>query len=102
VLSRRIFSNTTAAIADQLIGKIGTTLAFVVLVRILPVGDIATLGIATSYMVIVAYLDVGLIRILLRDYVKIAQSRELRDRHITAYFAFWGLQMAAIIAVSAK
>ncbi|HEV7716472.1 MAG TPA: polysaccharide biosynthesis C-terminal domain-containing protein [Steroidobacteraceae bacterium] len=101
MLSRRIFSNTTAAIADQLIGKIGTTLAFVVLVRILPVGDIATLGIATSYMVLVAYLDVGLIRILLRDYVKIAQSREMRDRHITAYFAFWGLQMVAIIAVSA-
>jgi O-antigen/teichoic acid export membrane protein len=101
VLSRRIFSNTTAAIADQLIGKIGTTLAFVVLVRILPVGEIATLGIATSYMVIVQYLDVGLIRILLRDYAKMASSRELRDRHITAYFAFWGLQMAAIVAVTA-
>ena len=101
MLSRRIFSNTTAAIADQLIGKIGTTLAFVVLVRILPTGDIATLGIATSYMVVVAYLDVGLIRILLRDYAKMASSRELRDRHITAYFAFWGLQMAAIVTVTA-
>ncbi len=66
MLSRRIFSNTTAAIADQLITKIGTTLAFVVLVRILPANDIATLGIATSYMVVVSYLDVGLIRILLQ------------------------------------
>jgi len=101
VLSRRIFSNTTAAIADQLITKIGTTLAFVVLVRILPTSDIATLGIATSYMVVVAYLDVGLIRILLRDYAKMADSRDLRDRHITAYFAFWGLQMAAIVIVTA-
>ena len=101
MLSRRIFSNTTAAIADQFIGKIGTTLAFVVLVRILPSGDIATLGIATSYMVVIAYLDVGLIRILLRDYARMAGSRELRDRHITAYFAFWALQMAAIVTVTA-
>ena len=101
MLSRRIFSNTTAAIADQLITKIGTTLAFVVLVRILPANDIATLGIATSYMVVVAYLDVGLIRILLRDYARLAESQELRDHHITAYFAFWGVQMAAIVAVTA-
>jgi O-antigen/teichoic acid export membrane protein len=100
VLSRRIFSNTTAAIADQLITKIGTTLAFVVLVRILPTDDIATLGIATSYMVVVMYLDVGLIRILLRDYARLAESRELRDHHITAYFTFWALQMAAMVAVT--
>lgn len=101
MLSRRIFSNTTAAIADQLITKVGTTLAFVVLVRILAPADIAALGIATSYMVIVAYLDVGLIRILLRDYAKMVGSRELRDRHITAYFAFWALQMGAIVIVTA-
>jgi O-antigen/teichoic acid export membrane protein len=101
MLSRKILSNTTAAIADQLITKVGTTLAFVVLVRILAPVDIATLGIATSYMVVVAYLDVGLIRILLRDYAKIAHSPELRDRHITAYFAFWAIQMGAIIVVSA-
>ncbi|HTU56950.1 MAG TPA: hypothetical protein VMF89_00930, partial [Polyangiales bacterium] len=79
----------------------GTTLAFVVLVRILAPVDIATLGIATSYMVVVQYLDVGLIRILLRDYAKMAGSREMRDRHITAYFAFWALQMGAIIVVTA-
>ena len=101
MLSRRIFSNTTAAIADQLITKVGTTLAFVVLVRILAPADIAALGIATSYMVVVAYLDVGLIRILLRDYAKLATDRALRDRHITAYFAFWGLQMGAIVVVTA-
>jgi O-antigen/teichoic acid export membrane protein len=101
MLSRRIFSNTTAAIADQLITKIGTTLAFVVLVRILAPIDIATLGIATSYMVVVAYLDVGLIRILLRDYAKMASSRELRDRHVTAYFIFWALQMGAMVVVTA-
>ena len=101
MLSRKIFSNTTAAIADQLITKVGTTLAFVVLVRILAPADIAALGIATSYMVLVQYLDVGLIRILLRDYAKMAASRELRDRHITAYFAFWALQMGAIVIVTA-
>ena len=101
MLSRRIFSNTTAAIADQLITKVGTTLAFVVLVRLLAPVDIATLGIATSYMVVVQYLDVGLIRILLRYYSKMAGSRELRDRHITAYFAFWALQMGAIVIVTA-
>src|SRR6185295_16782332 len=54
-----------------------------------------------SYMVVVAYLDVGLIRILLRDYAKMAGQRDLRDRHITAYFAFWAIQMAAIVIVSA-
>jgi O-antigen/teichoic acid export membrane protein len=101
MLSRKIFSNTTAAIADQLITKVGTTLAFVVLVRILGPADIAALGIATSYMVLVAYLDVGLIRILLRDYAKMAGQRDLRDRHITAYFAFWAIQMGAILVVSA-
>jgi O-antigen/teichoic acid export membrane protein len=101
MLSRKILSNTTAAIADQLITKVGTTIAFVVLVRILGPADIAALGIATSYMVVVAYLDVGLIRILLRDYAKMADQRDLRDRHITAYFAFWAIQMAAIVIVSA-
>jgi O-antigen/teichoic acid export membrane protein len=101
VLSRRILTNTTAAIADQLITKVGTTLAFVVLVRLLAPADIAALGIATSYMVVVQYLDVGLIRILLRDYAKMAASREMRDRHITAYFTFWALQMGAIVIVTA-
>jgi O-antigen/teichoic acid export membrane protein len=101
MLSRRIFSNTTFAIADQLVTKVGTTLAFVVLVRLLAPADIAALGIATSYMVVVAYLDVGLIRILLRDYAKMVHSRELRDRHITAYFSFWALQMGAIVVVTA-
>ncbi len=75
MLSRRIFSNTTAAIADQLITKLGTTLVFVVLVRILPAEDIATIGIATSYIVVVQYLDVGLIRILLRDYARLSEIR---------------------------
>src|SRR6185295_16141517 len=101
MLSSKIFSNTTFAIADQLITKVGTTIAFVVLVRILGPADIAALGIATSYMVVVAYLDVGLIRILLRDYAKMADQRDLRDRHITAYFAFWAIQMAAIVVVTA-
>lgn len=101
MLSRKILSNTTAAIADQLITKMGTTIAFVVLVRILAPADIAALGIATSYMVVVAYLDVGLIRILLRDYARMADQRELRDQHITAYFAFWAIQMGAIVIVSA-
>src|SRR6185312_16410859 len=27
--------------------------------------------------------------------------RELRDRHITAYFVFWAIQMGAIVVVSA-
>ena len=101
MLSRKILSNTTAAIADQLITKVGTTIAFVVLVRILGPADIAALGIATSYMVVVAYLDVGLIRILLRDYARMAGQRDLRDTHITAYFAFWVIQMGAILIVSA-
>jgi O-antigen/teichoic acid export membrane protein len=100
VLSHKLFSNTAFAVVDQLIGKIGTTLAFIVLVRVLPEHDIATVGIATSYLVLVAYLDVGLIRILLRDYSKVTESIEVREQHFSGYLLFWFGQVAATLLVA--
>jgi hypothetical protein len=79
VLGRTIFSNTVFAGVDQLISKIGTTLAVIALVRLLPQSDIATIGVATSYLVLIAYLDVGFIRILLRDYTQILQIADARQ-----------------------
>lgn len=79
MLGRTIFSNTVFAGVDQLISKIGTTLAVIALVRLLPQSDIATIGVATSYLVLIAYLDVGFIRILLRDYTQILQIADARQ-----------------------
>lgn len=101
MLGRKLLSNTVFAVVDQLISKIGTTLAFIVLVRLLPQSDIASVGVATSYLVLIAYLDVGLIRILLRDYTKIHTLESGRDSHFSAYLVFWLIQMGVICSVAA-
>jgi O-antigen/teichoic acid export membrane protein len=100
VLSHKLFSNTAYAVFDQLIAKVGTTLVFIVLVRVLPEDNIATVGIATSYLVLVGYLDVGAIRILLRDYTRVVASPELRSLHFSGYLVFWLGQLAATLVVA--
>lgn len=100
MLSHKLFSNTVYAVFDQLIGKVGTTLAFIVLVRVLPESNIAAVGIATSYLVLVAYLDVGLIRILLRDYAQVSASTADRDSYFSGYLLFWLGQVLATVLVA--
>ncbi|MFH1278824.1 MAG: hypothetical protein ABIK65_10650 [Candidatus Eisenbacteria bacterium] len=96
-LGRRLFSNTAFALADRIGNKAATTIAFVLLVRLLPPQEIAVIGIATGYLALAAYLEVGPIRVLLRDYPKIAADRIQRDRLLTALFSFWGMQSAAMV-----
>lgn len=97
---RKIINNTSYALLDLLLTKIGTTVAFVLLVRLLPETDIAALGIATGYLVFVAYLEVGPIRVLLRDYPAVAKQQRVRDELLTALFGFWLLQSVAIVLMA--
>ncbi len=96
-LGRRVVNNTTFAILDLILTKTGTVAVFILLVRILEGRDIAAIGIATGYLVQVAYLDIAPIRILLRDYPKIAGNPAKRDRLLTPLFLFWGFQALAML-----
>jgi O-antigen/teichoic acid export membrane protein len=98
--AKKIFNNTTFAIFDQISYKIGTTVAFILLVRLLSDSAIAAIGIASGYMIAIGYLDLGLVRILLRDYPKIAADREERNLHFSAYLIFLLIQGAAMALVS--
>jgi hypothetical protein len=99
LFSRKVFSNTSLAILDQVIYRLGTVAGFVLLVRLLPESAIAAVGIATGYLVLVKYLDIGLIRILYRDYPKIVSDRVVRDRHFSAYLLFLVAQTVAMMLV---
>lgn len=98
--ARKIVNNTSFALLDLLLTKVGTTIAFVLLVRLLPETDIAALGIATGYLVFAAYLEVGPIRVLLRDYPTVSQDQRVRDELLTALFGFWLLQSIAILLLA--
>lgn len=98
-LGRRLSRNTGFALLDRIGNKAATTIAFVLLVRLLPAGEIAVVGIATGYLALAAYLEVGPIRVLLRDYPAIAADRVRRDRLLTALFSFWGIQSAAMLVL---
>lgn len=94
---KKVFNNTAFALIDMILLKISTTVAFILLVRLLPHPDIATIGIGMGYLVLVAYLDVGPIRVLLRDYPEISKDRNSRDQFLTALFSFWILQTSAML-----
>jgi O-antigen/teichoic acid export membrane protein len=96
----KVASNTFFSIIDVLLLKVSTVLAFVLLVRLLPTEDIAAVGVATGYLVFIQYLDVAPIRVLLRDYPKLAADRVKRDELLTVLFVFWGLQAFAMALVS--
>lgn len=98
--SKKIFSNTTFAIFDQIAYKIGTVVAFIILVRLLQAESIAVIGIASGYMIVIGYLDISLVRVLLRDYPKIARDPEERNLHFTAYMLFVALQGAVMLLVA--
>jgi len=99
-LADKVLSNTVYSIIDVLLLKASTILAFVLLVRSLPDRDIAAIGIATGYLIFVQYLDVGPIRVLLRDYPKLSADSRSRNELLTALFAFWGLQAIAMLVVT--
>jgi hypothetical protein len=67
------------------------------MVRLLPAPDIATIGIGMGYLVLVFYLEVGPIRVLLRDYPKVSRNSKDRDELLTSLFLFWGLQVLAML-----
>ncbi len=98
--SKKIFSNTTFAIFDQISYKIGTTVGFILLVRLLTSTDIAAVGIASGYMILIGYLDNGLVRVLLRDYPQIADDAGERNLHFTAYMVFMLLQAVVMLLVA--
>jgi hypothetical protein len=99
-LGKRVFSNTLFSLFDLFLEKLGNTVVFVLLVRLLAERDIAAIGVAGGYLVLVVYLDVGPIRMLLRDYPKFAADRRERDLLLTALFAFWCLEAIAVLLIS--
>lgn len=97
---RSVFRNTASAIADLVLLKLGTTLAFILLVRLLAQEEIGVLGVASGYLVLLAFLDVRPVQVLLRDYPKISADPAERDARLTAFLTFWSGQSAAILLVS--
>lgn len=97
---RSVIRNTAAGFADLFLVKLGTTLAFILLVRLLTEEDIGALGVASGYLVLLLFLDVKPAVVLLRDYPKIAADRAERDLHLTAYLLFWAVQTVGILLIS--
>jgi O-antigen/teichoic acid export membrane protein len=95
-LAKRILSNISFSLLDQVLFKTGTTLAFVLLVRLLPASGITAVGVGMGYLVFIAYLDIGLNQILLRDYPNFKSDANRRNEHFTAYLVFFWLQAGAI------
>jgi O-antigen/teichoic acid export membrane protein len=100
-VGRKVLGNTAFALLDTILSKLGTTLAFVLLVRLLGSDDIAAVGIASGYLVVLGFLDFAPIRVLIRDYPRLAADRHARDGLLTALFSFWCLQSATMLVVSA-
>jgi O-antigen/teichoic acid export membrane protein len=99
-LVRSVFRNTVAGLADLFLFKLGTTLVFILLVRLLEQEQIGILGIASGYLLLLGFLDVRPIQVLLRDYPRIARDPAERDVHLTAFLVFWAVQSVVILAVS--
>jgi len=97
---KKVFNNTAFSLIDILITKSTTILAFVLLVRMLPEESIAAIGIATGYLIFISYFDVAPIRVLLRDYPKIAQEETKRNELLTALFLFWFMQTTLMLVVA--
>lgn len=97
--SRKIFNNTAFAIFDQIAYKAATIVAFILLVRLLVSQDIAVIGIASGYLIVIGYLDIGLVRVLLRDYPGIASDPAERNLHFTAYMLFLAGQAVLMLIV---
>jgi O-antigen/teichoic acid export membrane protein len=99
-LGRRLAANTGAALVDLILNKVTNTIVFIVLVRVLGTDQIAAIGVAMGYLVLVAYLDISPIRILLRDYPKYQHDDRGRNRLLTALLVFWMGQAVAILMLA--
>jgi O-antigen/teichoic acid export membrane protein len=100
-LAQKIISNSGFGLLDQILYKAGTTVAFILLVRLLPPHSVIAVGVAMGYLVFIAYLEIGLTRILLRDYPQIKHSRQKRNEHFTSYLVFWCLQTGVMLLLCA-
>lgn len=98
---RSIAHNTGFALADLVLTKLGNIAVFVLLVRLLSGLEIAAIGVAGAYLVFAAWLDVSPIRVLLRDYPRVATDRAARDSLFSGLTWFFLLQVAAIILLCA-
>ncbi|HEM46201.1 MAG TPA: hypothetical protein ENO23_04060 [Alphaproteobacteria bacterium] len=98
-LGARLFDNTTLSFLDVIIRKGGTTLVFVLLVRLLEPSDIAAIGIGSGYLLAIGFLDVAPIRALLRDYPHVARDQRRRDQLLSGLLGFW-LAQAAVMFIA--
>lgn len=99
-LGHRVLGNAVFALLDNVLVKLSTTIAFVILVRLLSDADVAAIGIASGYLILLMYLDVSPIRVLLRDYPSLGDDPEKRDRLLTALFSFWFVEALLILALA--
>lgn len=98
-LSRNVGTNTRLAIIELIITKIANITAFIILIRLLDYSEIAAIGIASGYLVFMAYLDVSPIRVLLRDYPKLSGNKNRMNEQLSALFLFWGMQTLMMLLV---
>lgn len=98
---RSVVRNTGFALADLVLTKLGNVAVFVLLVRLLSGPEIAAIGVAGGYIVFVAWLDVSPVRVLLRDYPRVAADRAARDSLFSGMTWFFLLQVAAIALLAA-
>jgi O-antigen/teichoic acid export membrane protein len=96
-LAQKIVSNAGFGLLDQILYKASTTIGFILLVRLLPPSSVTAMGVGMGYLVFIAYLDIGLTRVLLRDYPHITNSQQERNEHFTAYLIFWCLQTGVML-----
>lgn len=98
---RTVVHNTGFALADLVLSKVGNVAVFVLLVRLLSGPEIAAIGVAGGYIVFVAWLDVSPVRVLLRDYPRVAADRAARDSLFSGLTWFFLLQVAVIALLAA-
>jgi O-antigen/teichoic acid export membrane protein len=99
-LGLQVATNTGAAILDVVLIKLAQIVVFALLVRALDTTAIAAIGIATGYLVLIAYADVSPIRVLLRDYPRLASDERATNRLLTGMFLFWLAQSATMLAIT--
>lgn len=96
-LGAKVADNTAFAVLDTIIRKLGNTVVFVLLVRLLTGSEIAAIGVAGGYLTFLTYLDIAPVRVLLRDYPRFESDRQDRDQLLTGLGLFWLLQTTLII-----
>ena len=90
-------TNTAYALIDIFSTKIGTTLAFVVLVRLLSYEEISVIGVGFGYVIVLSYFNLGTVRVLDRDFPHYSSNNEEFSKIISTVFFSWIIQTCIMV-----